>query len=61
MARKQSAWELAAGTVGIYQGLDPLDPRKVSFDLFELYCHELLNTEVVGRRAYLIDKMRVRK
>ncbi len=39
--------------------LDPLDPRKVSLDIFELYCQEMLMASSVGRRAYLIDKMRV--
>lgn len=39
--------------------LDPLDPRKVSLDIFEVYCHEMVMTSSVGRRAYLIEKMRV--
>ena len=43
----------------IYQSLDPLDPRKVSLDIFEMYCHEMVNTPSVGRRAYLINKMKV--
>ncbi|KAL9180091.1 hypothetical protein ACHAXT_008061 [Thalassiosira profunda] len=40
--------------------LDPLDPRRVSLDLFELYCFEMLSApyEHVGRRAYLVEKMR---
>ena len=43
----------------IYQSLDPLDPRKVSLDIFEMYCHEMVNTPTIGRRAYLIIQMRV--
>lgn len=43
----------------IYNTIDPLDPRKVSFDIFEVYCHEMLTTNYVGRRAYLISQMRV--
>ena len=43
----------------IYQSLDPLDPRKVSLDIFEMYCHEMVNTPSVSRRAYLINKMKV--
>jgi len=43
----------------IYNTIDPLDPRKVSFDIFEAYCHEMLTTNYVGRRAYLISQMRV--
>lgn len=43
----------------IYRTVDPLDPRKVSMDIFELYSHELLMTPSVGRRAYLVKKMRV--
>ena len=43
----------------IYNTIDPLDPRKVSFDIFEVYCHEMLTTNYVGRRAYLIGQMRV--
>jgi hypothetical protein len=39
--------------------LDPLDPRRVSLDIFEVYCHEMLTTAEVGRRAFLIKKMRV--
>jgi len=42
----------------IYQSLDPLDPRKVSLDMFELYCQEMLVTTFVGRRAFLIKNMR---
>lgn len=38
---------------------DPLDPRRLSLDIFEVYCHEMLNTGEVGRRAFLIKKMRV--
>lgn len=41
------------------ESLDPLDPRRVSLDIFEVYCHEMLNSEEVGRRAFLIKKMRV--
>ena len=44
---------------GVYRSLDPLDPRRVSMDIFELYCQEMLVTDFVGRRAYLINKMRV--
>lgn len=44
----------------IHQKLyDPLDPRKVSLDIFENYCQEMLNTDNIGRRAYLIVQMRV--
>ena len=43
----------------IYNTIDPLDPRKVSFDIFEAYCHEMLTTNYVGRRANLISQMRV--
>ena len=49
---------LAMGEI-IYRSLDPLDPRKVSLDIFELYCHEMLATPHVRRRAYLAEKMRV--
>ena len=41
------------------ESLDPLDPRKVSLDIFELYCHEMIMSEEVERRAYLIKKLRV--
>ena len=44
----------------ILDSLDPLDPRKISFDMFELYCQEMLMTSFVGRRVYLIEKTRVR-
>ncbi len=40
--------------------LDPLDPRKVALDIFEVYCHEMVTTSTVGRKAFLIEKMRVR-
>ncbi len=43
----------------IYQLLDPLDPRKVSLDIFEMYCHELVHTDSIGRMAYLMDKTKV--
>ena len=43
----------------IYLMLDPLDPRKIALDIFEVYCHEMLCTKFIGRRAYLIIKMRV--
>lgn len=43
----------------IYQFLDPLDPRKVSLDIFEMYCHELVHTDSIGRMAYLMDKTKV--
>ena len=43
----------------VYQSLDPLDPRKVALNMFELYCHELITTPSVSRRAFLIDEMRV--
>lgn len=49
----------AMGGEEIYQFLDPLDPRRVSLEIFELYCHEMISTPIVGRRAYLIKKMRV--
>jgi hypothetical protein len=39
--------------------LDPLDPRTVALDIFEVYCHEMVTTSTVGRRAFLIEKMRV--
>jgi len=51
--------DAADTTQDIYQTLDPLDPRKVSLDIFEMYCHEMVNTPSVGRRAYLINKMKV--
>jgi hypothetical protein len=52
--------EADAGVSDIHQKLDdPLDPRKVSLDIFENYCQEMLNTDDIGRRAYLIVKMRV--
>ena len=50
--------KLAVGE-SIYQALDPLDPRKVALDIFEVYCYEMLTTKFIGRRAYLIKKMRV--
>ena len=43
----------------VMASLDPLDPRKVALDIFEVYCHEMVTTSSVGRRAYLIDRMRV--
>ena len=43
----------------IYHRLDPLDARKVSLDIFEMYCHEMIHTPTVGRRAYLIERMKV--
>jgi hypothetical protein len=56
--KKQSA--IGAGPSDIHQKLDdPLDPRKVSLDIFENYCQEMLNSDDIGRRAYLIVKMRV--
>lgn len=50
------------GRVGleILSSLDPLDPRAVALDVFEVYCHEQLATDDVGRRAFLIKKMKVR-
>ena len=50
--------KLAVGE-SIYQALDPLDPRKVALDIFEVYCYEMLTTKFIGRRAYLIKTMRV--
>jgi hypothetical protein len=52
---------VAAGGAGegLYQSLDPLDPRRVSLDILELYCHEMLVTDLVDRRVYLIGKMMV--
>jgi hypothetical protein len=41
------------------ESLDPLDARRVSLDIFELYSYEAIMTEDVGRRAFLIGKMRV--
>jgi len=41
------------------ESLDPLDPRKVSLDLFELYCYEMIMTGDMSRRVFLIKKMRV--
>ena len=56
--KKQSA--IGAGPGDNHQKLDdPLDPRKVSLDIFENYCQEMLNSDDIGRRAYLIVKMRV--
>ncbi len=43
----------------IYQFLDPLDPRKVSLDIFEMYCHELVHANSIGRMAYIMDKTKV--
>lgn len=43
----------------ILSALDPLDPRAVALDVFEVYCHEQLATDDVGRRAFLIKKMKV--
>ncbi len=43
----------------VMASLDPLDPRRVALDIFEVYCHEMVTTSSVGRRAYLIDRMRV--
>jgi hypothetical protein len=64
--KKQSAvggsghFDEAAAEVSDIQKLDdPLDPRKVALDIFENYCQEMLNTDDIGRRAYLIVKMRV--
>ena len=48
-----------SGEDNIFQSVDPLDPRKVSLDIFEMYCHEMVNTPTIGRRAYLIIQMRV--
>lgn len=40
--------------------LDPLDPRIVSRDIFELYCYEMIMEEnEVRRRAFLVAKMKV--
>ena len=44
----------------VYTTLDPLHPRKVAFDLFEVMCHEMINTTLTSRRAALIKDMRVR-
>lgn len=41
------------------ESLDPLDPRRVSLDIFELYCYEAIMTNEVGRRVFLIKKLRV--
>jgi hypothetical protein len=57
-AASTTAGSLAAGD-GVYRSLDPLDPRRVSLDIFEAYCQEMLATKSVARRAYLITKMRV--
>mmetsp|Transcript_27898 Transcript_27898/g.48240 ORF Transcript_27898/g.48240 Transcript_27898/m.48240 type:complete len:81 (-) Transcript_27898:718-960(-) len=43
----------------IYQSLDPLEPAKVAMDIFEVYCREMLMTNFVGRRVFLIKSMRV--
>ena len=42
-----------------FQSLDPLDPRKVALDIFEVYCQEMLTTTFVGRRVFLVTKLRV--
>ena len=40
--------------------LDPLDPRIVSRDIFELYCYEMIMEEnEVRRRAFLVAKVKV--
>ena len=57
-AARRTTGSLAAGE-GVYRSLDPLDPRRVSLDIFEVYCHEMLASECVERRAYLINKTRV--
>lgn len=49
----------AADAQDMYHFLDPLDPRKVSLDIFEMYCHEMIITPMISRRAYLINKMKV--
>eukprot|EP00581_Thalassiosira_minuscula_P013882 CAMPEP_0183736140 /NCGR_PEP_ID=MMETSP0737-20130205/48588_1 /TAXON_ID=385413 /ORGANISM="Thalassiosira miniscula, Strain CCMP1093" /LENGTH=559 /DNA_ID=CAMNT_0025970073 /DNA_START=81 /DNA_END=1761 /DNA_ORIENTATION=+ len=38
--------------------LDPLDPRKVALDMFELYSKEMITTASVARRAFLINNMK---
>lgn len=43
----------------MFSSLDPLDPRRVSLDLFELYSYEMIMTQDIGRRVFLIKKMRV--
>ncbi len=60
MVAHDDAADTLAMREDIYPSLDdPLDPRKVSLDIFEMYCHEMINTPMVGRRAYLINKMKV--
>ena len=49
---------LAVGEM-IYQDLDPLDSRKVALNLFEVYCHEMLSTKYIARRAFLLKEMKV--
>ena len=58
VAEEGSAGAAAPGE-SVFASLDPLDPRKVSLDIFELYCQEMLTTPFVGRRVFLIKKMRV--
>ena len=40
---------------------DPLDPRKVSLDVFELYCRGMLATDLadVGTRCLLVEHLQV--
>ena len=58
LAKRVAAGDAAPGE-SVFASLDPLDPRKVSLDIFELYCQEMLTTPFVGRRVFLIKKMRV--
>eukprot|EP00584_Thalassiosira_punctigera_P026716 CAMPEP_0172578686 /NCGR_PEP_ID=MMETSP1067-20121228/138862_1 /TAXON_ID=265564 ORGANISM="Thalassiosira punctigera, Strain Tpunct2005C2" /NCGR_SAMPLE_ID=MMETSP1067 /ASSEMBLY_ACC=CAM_ASM_000444 /LENGTH=155 /DNA_ID=CAMNT_0013371385 /DNA_START=189 /DNA_END=653 /DNA_ORIENTATION=+ len=37
--------------------MDSLDPRKVTLDVFEFYCREILTTTTVERRALLVQHL----
>lgn len=43
----------------MYQSLDPGDARKVSLDIFEWFCYQMLKTESVSRRAFLVKELSV--
>ena len=42
-----------------HQFTDPLDSRKVTIDLFELYCVKMLSTNNVDKRTFLRDELSV--
>mmetsp|Transcript_27390 Transcript_27390/g.58866 ORF Transcript_27390/g.58866 Transcript_27390/m.58866 type:complete len:568 (+) Transcript_27390:108-1811(+) len=45
------------GSATTVRAADILDARSVAFDLFEVYCEEMLKTSIVERRAFLVDEM----